>query len=74
MNNENLNFLVTRGIIDLSDIQSIIDMEKKKELIEKHPYQAWQGKNGSWYVYLPDKEKGRILKRKSSLCLQEKNR
>lgn len=66
MNNEDLNFLVTRGIIDLSDIQSIIDMEKKKELIEKHPYQAWQGKNGSWYVYLPDKEKGRILKRKST--------
>lgn len=66
MNNENLNFLVTHGIIDLSDIQSIIDMEKKKELIEKHPYKAWQGKNGSWYVYLPDKEKGRILKRKST--------
>lgn len=66
MNNEDLNFLVTRGIIDLSDIQSIIDMEKKKELIEKHPYQAWQGKNGSWYIYLPDKEKGRILKRKST--------
>lgn len=66
MNNEDLNFLVTRGIIDLPDIQSIIEMEKKKELVEKHPYKAWQGKNGSWYVYLPDKEKGRVLKRKSS--------
>ena len=66
LTNEDLNFLVTRGIIDLPDIQSIIEMEKKKELVEKHPYKAWQGKNGSWYVYLPDKEKGRILKRKSS--------
>lgn len=66
LNNQDLNFLVTRGIIDLSDIQSIIDMEKKKELIEKHPYQAWQGKNGSWYVYLPDKEKGRILKKRKT--------
>ena len=66
LTNEDLNFLVTRGIIDLPDIQSIIEMEKKKELVEKHPYKAWQGKNGSWYVYLPDKEKGRVLKRKSS--------
>ena len=64
--NEDLNFLVTRGIIDLPDIQSIIDMEKKKELIERHPYQAWQGKNGSWYVYLPDEEKGRILKKRKT--------
>lgn len=66
LTNEDLNFLVTRGIIDIPDIQSIIEMEKKKELVEKHPYKAWQGKNGSWYVYLPDKEKGRVLKRKSS--------
>lgn len=66
LTNEDLNFLVTRGIIDLPDIQSIIEMEKKKELVEKHPYKAWQGKNGSWYVYLPDKEKGRVLKRKST--------
>lgn len=66
LTNEDLNFLVTRGIIDLPDIQSIIEMEKKKELVEKHPYKAWQGKNGSWYVYLPDKEKGRVLKRKNT--------
>lgn len=66
LTNEDLNFLVTRGIIDIPDIQSIIEMEKKKELVEKHPYKAWQGKNGSWYVYLPDKEKGRVLKRKST--------
>lgn len=64
--NEDLNFLVTRGIIDLSDIQSIVEMEKKKELIEKHPYKSWQGKDGNWYVYLPDKEKGRILKKRAT--------
>ena len=64
--NEDLNFLVTRGIIDIPDIQSIIDMEKKKELIEKHPYKAWQGKDGKWYVYLPDKERGRILKKRTT--------
>ena len=63
---EDLNFLVTHGIIDMPDIQSIIDMEKKKELIEKHPYKAWQGKDGNWYVYLPDKERGRILKKRTT--------
>lgn len=63
---EDLNYAIEKGIIDLPDIQSIIDMEKKKELIAKHPYQPWQGKNGNWYVYLPDQERGRILKKRKS--------
>ena len=63
---EDLKYCLEKGIINLPDIQSIIEMERKKELLAKHPYQPWQGKNGSWYVYLPDKERGRILKKRKT--------
>lgn len=60
--NYELNYLIEHGIIDVSSIQSMYEMNKRKELLDKHPYGYWQGKNGKWYVYLPDKEKGRVLK------------
>ncbi len=41
-------------------------MTKRNELLKKHPYKIWEGKDGKWYTYLPDKEKGRILKKRST--------
>lgn len=41
-------------------------MTKKQELLNKHPYKVWEGSNGKWYTYLPDEEKGRVLKKRSS--------
>lgn len=64
--NYELNYLVEHGIIDVSNIQSMYEMNKRKELLNKHPYDYWQGKNGKWYVYLPDKEKGRVLKKRNT--------
>ena len=64
--NYELNYLVEHGIIDVSSIQSMYEMNKRKELLDKHPYDYWQGKNGKWYVYLPDKEKGRVLKKRNT--------
>ena len=66
MKKEDIAFCLERGIIDIPDIQSIIEMEKHKKLIENHPYKPWQGKNGNWYVYLPDEKKGRILKKRAT--------
>ena len=40
-------------------------MTKRQELLNNHPYKIWEGSNGKWYTYLPDEEKGRILKKKS---------
>ena len=64
---ELLQYAVKNGMIDLSYIQEQITMEKRKELLEKHPYKIWQGKDGKFYTYLPNKEKGRVLKKKKSL-------
>ena len=61
-----LNYLIDSGIIDIPNIQSIIEMKKRQELLNNHPYKIWCGSNGKWYTYLPDEEKGRILKKKST--------
>lgn len=41
-------------------------MIKRKELLSSHPYKIWEGTNGKWYTYLPDEDKGRVLKKRSS--------
>ncbi|MCD8379257.1 MAG: tyrosine-type recombinase/integrase, partial [Lachnospiraceae bacterium] len=64
--NDLLQFAVSQGIIDLSLLETQIEMTKREQYLKQHPYEIWQGKNGSWYTYLPDKEKGRVLKRKST--------
>ena len=61
-----LNYLIDNGIIDLPNIQSIIEMKKRQELLNNHPYKIWCGSNGKWYTYLPDETKGRVLKKKST--------
>lgn len=53
-------------MINLSYVQEQIEMNKRKELLEKHPYKIWQGKDGKWYTYFPDKDKGRVLKKRIS--------
>lgn len=67
MNDDLLKYAVENGMIDLSYVQEQIEMNKRKELLEKHPYKVWEGKNGKWYTYLPnDSNEGRILKKRNS--------
>ena len=61
-----MKYLIDSGIIDILNIQSIIEMKKKQELLNNHPYKIWCGSNGKWYTYLPDEEKGRILKKRNT--------
>ena len=41
-------------------------MKTRAEYLSKHEYKIWQGKDGKWYTYLPDEEKGRVLKKRST--------
>ncbi len=59
-------------MINLSYVQEQVEMKKRNELLEKHPYKIWEGKDGRWYTYLPDTEKGRVLKKKSTREAVEK--
>ena len=42
-----LQFLIKNGKIDISDVQNSMEAMKRKELLEKHPYKIWQGKDGA---------------------------
>ena len=63
---EILRFIINIGIIDISDVQNSIEAMKREELLKKHPYKIWQGKDGKWYTYMPDNQKGRILKKRTT--------
>lgn len=64
--NMDLKYLIDSGIINIPNIQSIIEMTKRQELLNNHPYKIWEGNNGKWYTYLPDDNKGRILKKRNT--------
>lgn len=61
-----MKYAIENGMIDETYIREQIRMNKRKELLEKHPYNVSQGKDGKWRTYLPDKEKGRRLVKKST--------
>lgn len=61
-----MKYAVENGMIDLSYVQEQIEMSKRNELLEKHPYAISQGSDGKWRTYLPDKEKGRKMVKKST--------
>lgn len=61
-----LKYAAENGIIDVSQVRQMVEMSKRKELLEKHPFQIWQGHNGKWYVYLPDPKKGRVQKERKT--------
>ena len=62
---EILQYAVENNIIDFTYVQEQIEMRKRKEYLEKHPYEVWKGKDNAWYTYFPDKKNGRKLKRRT---------
>lgn len=64
--NDILRFIIDSGMISISDVQNGMEAMKRKELLEKHPYKIWKGKDEKWYTYLPDEKKGRLLKKRTS--------
>lgn len=61
-----LQYALEHDMIDLSYVQDQCEIMKRKELLEKHPYTIWEGKDGKWYTYLPDEDKGRKLIKRST--------
>ena len=53
-------------IINIADIWELEEMKKRQELLDMHPYEMWQGKNGKWYTYLPDNQKGRVQRERTT--------
>lgn len=68
---ELLSFAVNSGMLDLTYVQSLIKMSERKELLSKHPYKIWQGKDGKWYTYVCKDGKRYLKKRKSKEALKD---
>lgn len=63
---ELLNFAVENGMIDFNTIQKQIEMNERKKYLEMHTYKIWRSPDGKWYTYFPDKEKGRIKRKRNT--------
>lgn len=47
-------------------------MKEKEKILQQHPYKIWEGKDGKWYTYLSDENKGRV-KKSSKESIENKN-
>lgn len=61
-----MKYAIENDIINLEHVQEQMYMKERGELLKKHPYKIWKGKDGKWCTYLPDENKGRILKKRIS--------
>lgn len=61
-----MKYAIDNGIISLEHVQEQMYMKEREELLEKHPYQIWKSKDGKWCTYLPDENKGRVLRKRIS--------
>lgn len=52
-----LQYLVDSGKIDLGSAEEEMKKSKLQEILEKHPYKIYQGKDGKWYTHIPDDSK-----------------
>lgn len=64
--NEILRFILNNGMIDLDDVESRMNAMKSQKLLKQHKNKVWQGKDGKWRTYLPDTQKGRVLKKRAT--------
>ena len=58
-----LQYALEHDMISMSYIQEQVNMNKRKEILEKHPYKIWEGKDGKWRTYILDENGKRILKK-----------
>lgn len=49
---ELLQFAIENGILNEELVRQQIEMQRRKALLEKHPYEIYLGKDGNWYTYL----------------------
>ena len=56
---EILSYLEENGTIDLRGVKNEMRKTRRNQLLAQHNYTIYQGKDGRWYSYLPDNEKGR---------------
>lgn len=69
-------YIIYNNDITMANIDTLVKNSKElKNMVDRSKkYSIWQGKNGAWYVYVPDvtkKRKRRLIKRKSREDLEQ---
>lgn len=67
---ENLQFAVEHGIIDLSQIQREVEEMKREELLRKHKHGIWQGDDGRWKTYIGEGTERKLISRRTRYELE----
>ena len=62
-----LKYALEHDMIDLTYIQVQIDMDKRKEILNRHPFSIWINNQGIYCTYFPDEKRGRVLKKRKTL-------
>ncbi len=44
------------NIIDITLVQEIKEMKRRSDILKKHPYSIWEGKDGYWHTYLANED------------------
>lgn len=63
---ELLKFAIEHGMIDTALVQEKIGMQRREELLNKHPYKIWEDNDGIWHTYLPDNTKKRVHRKRKT--------
>ena len=68
---ETLKYAIENGIIDLSHVQEIVEMQKRNEILLTHQQKIWQGEDGYWRTYLVVDSKRKLIKKKEKKALED---
>lgn len=69
-----LQCMKNSDIVESSYVQELLEMNRRKELLKKHQYTIWQGKDGRWRTYLPAEDHPygrRLIKRMNRESVEE---
>lgn len=69
---ELLKYAVKNGIIDTALLQEKIEMQKREEMLSKHPYKIYEGKDGKWYTYIPDGNGRKKIKANTEVKIEDR--
>lgn len=57
LNSDILTYFLKDSEMDLDGVRLKIAYITNQEILQNHPYEIWQGKNGRWYTHVPDDTK-----------------
>lgn len=70
--NDVLKYGLENGIIDMEYLQNKMEMQKREEILNQHPYKIWRSKDGkTWKTYVPDDDGRKQISRTSEKAIKD---